>query len=345
MSPAEAPRVLVVGAGPWAEATLAALDERRTDGAGAVAVSSAVAVASDAFAAVLEERSPAVVVVTEADPGDQVLRACAERGVPVVDVHRSIASLDRARDLLEARPGARLVAADGWAGDVAAMAAVGLALPDDGGSREQEHVDIDVLLDAGDRAPDSWWDRFVGLHRSFAVYDRGQRRLVRGLGEPKPVPFTAGMRRARRIASPEQETLVEGGHAGSVALRVAFARRSTDLWLAVLVGSGAWRFLPASWRRAVLEPARAEPPAPHEIWVTRLAERSAVRVRVHDPLGRAHLVGASAATQVCRLLDPSREPVPEGVSAPEQAPDLSRDLDELRRRGVTFDVEVFSEAS
>ncbi|GGD28497.1 hypothetical protein [Nocardioides daphniae] len=321
-------RVVVVGDGPWAAATVEEL----------AGLADAVPVTSGEVEPALD-RGADVVVLTGPDPGDRTLLACAERGLPVVDVHRSIASLDRAGELLADHAGARLVAADGWAGGVAALVAVGLARPEESVDLGSDHVEVDVLLDAGDEASDAWWERFAGLHRTFAVYDRGERRLVRGLDEAKLVRFAAGTRRARRVASPEQETLVENGHAGSVAVRVAFARRATDLWLALGVGSGAWRFLPRRWRRAALRPVRAVPAAGHEIWVTRVGESAAARVRVHDPRGRAHLVGASAATQVARLLDPTREPVPAGVSVPEQAPDLARDLDELRRRGVTFDVE------
>lgn len=325
--------MLVVGTGPWGDAVAALLSEH--------------AVLSERVGAGVElvevdrvpqrmtaSPRPDVAVITDADPGDLALVSCLAAGVPVVDVHRSMASVDRARDAMRA---GTLVAAPGWAGSVAGLVVAAAERRPGAPEEPAEHVDVDVLLDAGDSASDAWWRRFSGLHRSFMVYDRGQRRLVRGLGEPKVVTFGQLRRRARRIASPEQETLVETGHASSAAVRVAFARVSTNVWLALLVGSGAWRFLPVAVRRVILRPRPGG--APHQIDVTALTPEAVVRARVVDPRGRAHLVAASAAVQVERLLDPGRT-VPEGVSHPEESDDPEADLARLRALGVTVDVEV-----
>lgn len=322
---ASLPVALVVGRGPWGDAVASLLADRVT------AVPDQVDV-GEAVSRLIGEPRPAVAVITDADPGDQVLIACLATGVPVVDVHRSIASVDRAREAMKA---GTLVVASGWAGSVAAL--VVAAGERELGGGPADHVDVDVLLAAGDTAGAAWWRRFSGLHRSFMVYDQGQRRLVRGLGEPKTVRLGDHTRRARRIASLEQETLVETGHAASAAVRVAFARGATNFWLALLVGSGAWRFVPSGLRGRVLRPGTG--PAGHRLTVTAALPGGVLHARIADPRGLAHLVAASAATQVGRLLDPGRT-VPPGLGHPEQSDDPAADVEALRRTGVTVDLEV-----
>lgn len=319
------PVVLVVGVGPWADATASLLREQGIASASQVD-------AGQAVARVGEEPRPAVAVIADADPGDQVLIACLATEIPVVDLHRSIASVDRARDAMRA---GTLVAASGWAAGVAAL--VVAAGERDLGGGPAEHVEVAALLALGDDAGDAWWRRFTGLHRSFMVYDRGQRRLVRGLGEPRTVVLDGVARRARRIASLEQETLVESGHAGSAAVRVAFSRRATNVWLALLVGSGAWRFVPTALRRAVLHPGRGA--SGHHVAVTAALPGGLLQVRVADARGLAHLVAAGACAQVVRLLDPARAVAP-GVSHPEESDDPAADLEVLRRVGVRVELEA-----
>lgn len=321
---ATGPVVLVVGLGPWGDAVTSVVREQ--------AIATSVQVGVDAVAAALsagrlgDGTAPGVAVITDADPGDRALIACLAADVPVVDVHRSIASVDRARAAM--RTGT-LVAASGWAGSIAALAVAAGERQLDGGPAE--HVEVDVLLGPGDTAGDAWWRRFAGLHRSFMVYDRGQRRLVRGLAEPKTVGFAQVRRRARRFASPEQETLVETGHAGAVVERVAFTNTSTNVWLALLVGSGAWRFLPLGWRCRILRPGPGV--GAHEIRVTAVHAEGVVHAGVTDPHGLAHLTAASAAAQVARILDPARV-VPAGVSHPDESDDPAADLEVVRRAGV-----------
>lgn len=327
--------VMVVGRGPWGDAVAALLPEQSVPGrsvGGQANVEPVQVDQAEAMVRVGSEPRPAVAVITDADPGDRVLVACLAAGVPVVDVHRSIASLDRAREAMRA---GTLVAASGWAGGVAALVAAA-------GERElggdvAAHVEVDALLAPGDTAGSAWWRRFSGLHRSFMVYDRGQRRLVRGLGEPKKVEFEGVARRARRIASPDQETLVETGHADSAAVRIAFARRVTNLWLALLVGSGAWRFVPQALRSLVLRPGPGE--SGHRVHVTAALPGGVLQARIHDARGLAHLVAAAASVQVARLLDPARA-VPAGLTHPEETDDPTADLAALRRAGVEVGLEV-----
>ena len=343
-------QVAVVGGdGVWGSEVVEVLREHLTEVRVAVVPDHV-----DALAQWLEQgRRPDGVVLACEDPDAGLLSLCLRRGLAVVDLAWSLADVDVAQDLMGAHPDpsgvlAPVLAPVGWAGSVAAIALASAVAPLAGGERAA-HVDVDVLLAAGDRADDWWWRRFADLHRTFAVWDRGGRRLARGLGEPKAVRFSDGRRRiARRIDSPEQDTTVEAQLTGSLAVRVAFEHRSTGLLLALSVGSGAWRFLPASWRRAVLEPRRTSSPAPHEIVVTAAYPSVVVRASIVDDRGRSHLVAAGALTQVARLvqgrsagagIDPRRVLHPEGF------PDVARDLALLREAGVVVEAEVVARVS
>lgn len=329
---------MVVGRGPWGDATATMLTEH------AIATPDRVDV-REAVARVGVEPRPAVAVVTDADPDDRVLVACLASGVPVVDVHRSIAAVDRARTAMRA---GTLVAASGWGGGAAAVV-VAAACQEVGGP-PADHVEVAAQLAPGDRAGDAWWRRFAGLHRSFMVYEGGQRRLVRGLGEPRAVDFAHGRRRARRVASPEQETLVETGASRSAAVRVAFAEGRTNVWLALLVGSGAWRFLPAAWRARILRPRTGQRSGGHEVDVVVAHAQGVVLARIVAAHGLAHLVAAGACVQVGRLLrtpaddDAATPPVDvltsQRVSHPEESDDPCADLATLRALGIQVDLEV-----
>lgn len=331
--------VRVVGAdAPWGRAVVQVLTEQRPE----VRIEELPATV-DPCAEVSLGALPDVVVLACDDPGATALASCLERGVAVVDLAWSLADVDVAGDRIATYDDpARVLAPVGWAGSAGAIVLAAAVATRAGQGARALHVDVDVLLTAGDRADDWWWRRFANLHRTFVVWDRGGRRLARGLGEPKTVRFSDGRaRRARRIDSPEQDTIVEAGLADSASVRVAFERRGTDLWLAALIGSGAWRFLPASWRRAVLEPRRTSTPAPHELVVTAAYPDRVLQAKVVDPAGRAHLVAACAVTQVVRLLDgddPLERAARRGVAHPESAPDVARDLALLRTLGVVVEV-------
>lgn len=336
------------------------------DPARAAEVASRLPSASTALVDVLAEDpladlavTPDVVVAAADDPADRLLRAAVRRGVALVDPARPIHRVDAAKDLWAAEGGtAPVLLPVGWCASAAAVTVAALlesgdvfseprpvAPPqsegllsggssDDGPQPALDLVEVDVLVARDDVLGPAGAARLVDVHRSFAVWDHGRRRLLRGLADPHVVRVDGRPVRTRRFSSAEQDTLVEAGYAGSVAVRLSPDTAGASAALSFLVGSGAWAWLPRAWRRGVLH-HEAAAPAPHRVVVTLVRDDELARVDLLDPLGRAHLATVGTVGQVERALGlAGRTPPPPGVTHPEQADDVARDLALLRENGV-----------
>ncbi len=287
-----------------------------------------------AAASPLASGSLDAVLVLSGDPQLTLLGGALERGVPVVDASEQVLAVDPVLDLVAAS-GAQVpvVLPVGWAASAVAVAATSLL----GEDEPYDHLTLHGLIRHDDRVGPAAAASLADLHRSMAVWQGGQRRLARGFAEPRSVAFDAGRFRARRLSSGEQDTLYEAKVAMGVAVRMAYDDRPRATGLALLVGTGAWTFLPRRLRAGLLHvPAAAG--APHEVRVSAYRGDVVRHLTVRDPAGRAHLAAASLVGQVERVLELGRARPRAGVSYPEQAIDLARDVESMRELGVGFEV-------
>lgn len=290
------------------------------------------------------DEAPDVLVMATHDPGDRVLRAALGRGIPVLDLTRSLDRIDDARDLLaEAGDPIRFVAASGWMAGAAAATVAAHVQPE----APAEQVEIDILMVVADALGPESATRFVDTHKSFAIWIGGRPRLVRGLAGPRRFRFSGDrIVRTRLVSSPEQETLIARGLTSGVTVRLAVAEAATNAGFSLLVGTKIWSCLPKAARRRMLQRlTTGQGEHPHEFWVSIVrpagGDHRVAQVCVIDPRGQRHLAAASAVSQVERLLGwEGRVEPPLGVSLPEVAPDAARDVEAMAEMGVRFDVSL-----
>lgn len=298
---------------------------------------------ADPLSGLAPEELPDVLVMATHDPDDHVLRAALRRGVPVLDLTRSLDRIDDAREILEGVDDPiRFVAASGWMAGAAAVTVAAHVQPD----APAEQVEIDILMVVADALGLQAATRFVDAHKSFAIWIGGRARLVRGLAGPRRFRFSGDrIVRTRLVSSPEQETLVAQGLSSGVTVRLAVAEPGTHVGFSLLVGTKIWSCLPRATRRRVLQRrlTTGQGEHPHEFWISVVrpagGDHRVVQVCVVDPRGQRHLTAASAVSQVERLLGwQGRQLPPVGVSLPESAPDAVRDVEAMAQMGVLFDV-------
>ncbi|WP_162598800.1 hypothetical protein [Nocardioides gilvus] len=296
----------------------------------------------DPLAGLEEDEVPDVLVMATLDPDDHVLRAAARRGIPVLDLTRSLDRIDDAREVLaDVDELIRFVAASGWMAGAAAVTVAAHVRPDE----PAEQVEIDILMVVADALGPETATRFVDAHKSFAIWIEGRPRLVRGLAGPRRFRFSGDrIVRTRLVSSPEQETLVAHRLSNGVTVRLAVAEVATHVGFSVLVGTKIWSCLPRATRRRMLQRlTTGQGEHPHEFWVSIVrpagGDHRVAQIRVVDPHGQRHLAAASAVSQVERLLGWNGRAVPPvGVSLPESAPDAVRDVEAMAQMGVRFDV-------
>lgn len=274
---------------------------------------------------------PDAVVVLSGDPHLRLLAAALARSIPVVDASEQVLALDPVLDLVAASgAGVPVVLPVGWAASAVAVAVAALLAT----GEPYEHLTVHGLVAREDAVGPAAAAALADLHRSMAIWQGGRRRLARGFAEPRTVEFDAGRFPVRRISSGEQDTLYEAGISLGVAVRMGYDDRRLAAGLAALVGTGSWTFLPRTVRARLLH-HEAAGGAPHEVRVGAYRDDEVRHLVVRDPRGRAHLAAANLVGQVERVLGlAGRERPPAGVSYPEQAGDLARDVESLRALGV-----------
>lgn len=273
-------------------------------------------------------KPPAAIVVAVNDHHDRLLLAAARRGIALVDIARWRERMDDARRLLESAE-APVVLASGWMAGAAAVVAAAFRDP----ARPADRVDIDILFDLADKAGPDSIAGFMDIQEPFTVWEAGVPRTAKSLSEGRVARFSDRSARCLRFDSPDQQTLVQSGHARGAATRMTFGGAAMTATFAVLVRSGLWGLLPRAARAALLyNPGKG---APHEFVVTLDEAAGAKRIVVRDGLGQTHMTAAGAAAQAERMLGLNgRAPVARGVSYPEQADDLAADIAALRAMGV-----------
>lgn len=288
-------------------------------------------------------RPPELVLCAANDQHDNLLRACVDRGIALIDITRWTARIQDALRTLPATSGAQapVVLASSWMASVPATLAAHAArdMP------RVTSVEIDILYALADRAgPDSvaYLDR---LATPFEAMVNGLWSRRRPFVESARVAFDgAGRARTYRLDTPDQMTLPAITGAGSVTARIAF----DDPWatgsLAFLVRSGIWRLVSgprfAGLRRRMLyNPGEG---GHHRVRI-RLSGRDAQgvdRVRevaLDDPAGQTHLTAVGAVIQIERLLGlrgHERATVPMGAQYAEAVTDGALALETLRSCGV-----------
>ncbi len=277
---------------------------------------------------------PTLVVGIANDPKDALLRACLARGVPYLDITRWTSRLhDAIFAVGSATPKAPTVFASSWMAGAPGLVALHLARQTPGLTR----IELDILYAVKDRAGPNSVEYADQLGQSFRVWENGRWTKVRALSGQQKVAFSRGNFTARRFATPDLEILQQLTAAHSIKVRVAYDDEAASSLMALLVGSGIWRFLGGTRFEAVRRSLLYNPGlgAAHEVRVT--VDGSQRRTCVlYDPLGQTHMTAVATVVQIERLLDPLLAPAP-GIHFAETHANVERAIDDMRSMGISIE--------
>ncbi|MFE3059435.1 saccharopine dehydrogenase [Nocardia sp. NPDC059239] len=287
-------------------------------------------------------RARAVVSVVN-DPDDRVLRAAIIGGLPLVDITRWTARLQRAATVAALlNPVAPVLLSSAWMGGVTSLVTAHLAA-DLGGA---DVVDVAIRWDMQDRAGADSVEFMDRLGLDYEAVQDGRRHTIMPLTDVRRVWIGDDLTRVARIDTPEQFTLPLTLGTTTATTRIGFssAASTSALLAAKRLGFFRWgrgdRFTNA--RRALLY-------APGEGGIARLRidvthedlTHSAV---VNDPAGQAHLTAVGAFLGVRRVLGLDGAPAVQGVRFPEQTPVPSDVPAALAAYGVEVQIDTVSPA-
>lgn len=281
----------------------------------------------DPLAALTEPVDGVVVAVN--DHRDRLLTAALARGLPLVDIARWTTRIDDARAIVGSQSRSPVVLASGWmAGAVATVVA---AFAD---GQTADHVDIDILFGAADKAGPDSVAGFVNMHQPFGIYEHGTFRMVRSLTDGRTRRFPLGQSaKVRRFSAPDQNSLIASGIAKGVAMRMAFDSAALMGGFTAMVRSGLWGRLPVTLREKLLHNPGAGDA--HQVVITAIFPQYRVMVAMVDKLGQTHMTAAGGVSQAERLLGlRGRLFPPLGVSYPEMASDVAVEPASLGEMGV-----------
>lgn len=283
---------------------------------------------------------PALVVTAVNDPDDRVLLAAVRAGIPVVDIARWTARVQRAVLRLSAEElRAPVVLASSWMGglvSIAASAGAARAAP-------VERVEIDICYALADRSGSDSVEYVDRLAVPFETTEGGRERLCYPLTDGRRVEFPGGRKASTyRLDTPEQATLPCFLGAATVATRIGYDSPAVAWMLVALKRSGVLRLLQrdrfTSLRRALLSGSGDGDRATFVVAVQ--GKPGSTRVEVVDPQGQAHLtaIGAVVAAEHALGLDGGARPAAR-VWFPEQFPDPAAALATARALGVEVTIQ------
>ncbi len=302
---------------------------------------------------------PEAVIVSVNDQQDHLLRAAIRRNIPIIDITRWTERIQDARIIAgKESPRSPVVLASGWmasatsiviaaarGGIIGVRGAYGAhgarGAHDTHGDKDilpLDHIEIDILFSLQDQSGLDSVTHFVNCHQPFDIWENGSIRTVNGFSDSKKVTFSGNrVYTCRRLNTPEQMTLAETGLAKGISVRLAFDSHFTNNALAALVGSGIWGRLSKKRRTSILHRTSGSTNAAHEFVVTVRNKDTFSTFTVMDPRGQAHFTAASTFGQLERLLGLNgRIPPKPGISFPEEAIDVRRDIEAMEYFGVRF---------
>ncbi|OBR66545.1 hypothetical protein A7K91_03635 [Paenibacillus oryzae] len=311
---------------------------------------------------------PEAVIVSVNDQQDHLLRAAIRRNIPLIDITRWTERIQDARIIAGMEsPCSPVIFASGWmasATSIVIAAARGSIIGvrgaygvhsvhgvhgaygargahDTHGDKDilpLDHIEIDILFSLQDQSGLDSVTHFVNCHQPFDIWENGSPRTVNGFSDSKKVTFSGNrVYTCRRLNTPEQMTLAETGLAKGISVRLAFDSHITNTALAALVGSGIWARLSKKRRTSILHRTSGSTNAAHEFVVTVRNKDTFSTFTVMDPRGQAHFTATSTFGQLERLLGLNgRIPSKPGISFPEEAIDVRRDIEAMESFGVRF---------
>ncbi len=296
---------------------------------------------------------PEAVIVSVNDQQDHLLRAAIRRNIPLIDITRWTERIQDARIIAgKESPRSPVVLASGWMASAASIVIAaarggiigfrGAYDTHDAHGKEDmtplDHIEIDILFSLQDQSGLDSVTHFVNCHQPFDIWEKGSIRTVNGFSDSKRETFSGNrVYTCRRLNTPEQMTLAETGLAKGISVRLAFDSHFTNNALAALVGSGIWGRLSKKRRTSILHRTSGSTSAAHEFVVTVWNKDTFSTFTVMDPRGQAHFTAASTFSQLEKLLGLNgRIPPKPGISFPEEAIDVRRDIEAMKSFGVRF---------
>jgi saccharopine dehydrogenase-like NADP-dependent oxidoreductase len=290
---------------------------------------------------------PEAVIVSVNDQQDHLLRAAIRRNIPLIDITRWTERVQDARIIAgKESPRSPVVLASGWMASatsivIAAARAGIIGVRGAHGNEDMtplDHIEIDILFSLQDQSGLDSVTHFINCHQPFDIWENGSIRTVNGFSDSKKVTFSGNrVFTCRRLNTPEQMTLAETGLAKGISVRLAFDSHFTNNALAALVGSGIWGRLSKKRRTSILHRTSGSTNAAHEFVVTVRNKDTFSTFTVMDPCGQAHFTAASTFGQLERVLGLNgRIPPKPGISLPEEAIDVRRDIEAMEYFGVRF---------
>ncbi|TJZ56879.1 saccharopine dehydrogenase [Streptomyces piniterrae] len=253
------------------------------------------------------------------DPGDRVLRAAVDGGVPYVDITRWTARLQRAVAVVSVlKPVAPVLFSSGWMGGTTNLMAAALAAELGGAER----VEVAIRWDLKDRAGADSVEFMDRLGLDYEVLENGQSRRIMPLSGAGRVMIGDLRTKVARIDTPEQFTLPISLGVRSAITRIGFGSALSTSALLAVKRTGFFRWgrgdCWAPVRRSLLY-------SPGEGGVARVrmdvegpaGRRAAI---LTDPLGQAHLTAVGALMGLRRVLGADGAPPAPGVAFPEMTP-------------------------
>ncbi|MFQ5417409.1 MAG: saccharopine dehydrogenase [Myxococcota bacterium] len=280
-------------------------------------------------------KPPALVLTAANDPEDRVLLAAVRAGIPVVDITRWTARVQRSVLRLSCEEiRAPVVLASSWMGGLASITASA------GAARiaPVERIEIDICYAQADQSGSDSVAYVDRLAIPFETTQDGRERLSYPLTDGRVVRFPGGRKASTyRLDTPEQATLPCFLGASTVATRIGYDSPAASWMLVALKRSGILRVLQRDrftpWRRALLHSSGDGDRATFVVSVE--GKSGSVRVEVVDPKGQAHLtaVGAVVAAERALGLD-GGAPAAARAWFPEQFPDPEGALATAHTLGV-----------
>ncbi len=279
--------------------------------------------------------SPGLVLTAVNDPEDRVLLAAVRAGIPVVDITRWTARVQRAVLRLSAEQlRAPVVLASSWmAGLVSIAASAGVARV-----APAERIEIDICYALADQSGSDSVEYMDRLAVPFETIEDGHERISYPLTDGRVVEFPGGKRsKTYRLDTPEQASLPCFLGVSTVATRIGYDSPAASWMLVALKRLGVLRFLQrdrfTAVRRALLHSSGDGDRATFVATIS--GKSSRVRVEVVDPEGQAHMtaVGAVVAAERALGLD-GGAPATARVWFPEQFSDPEGLLATARSFGV-----------
>ena len=283
---------------------------------------------------------PDGVLAVANDAQDNLLLACAKRGVAYIDITRWTDRMLTAVHKLEGKNlSAPVVMSSAWMAGVVATVVAHTSQK----LARIDRIEFNVLFALKDKAGPNSIEYVDRLRIPFTVQIDGASVQKFPFTDPRQVKFSDGrVFETMRFDTPDQHTLTKILGIPTVAGRVGYDDAKTMGFMKFMLKSGLWSILSMPLfnkvRRSLLfNPGEG---AAHEIQLQitgQTAQRNKVNdnITIIDPLGQTHLTAVGAVIQVERVLNLHGLSRPsDGISYPESAVDAKRALERLLHMGV-----------